>query len=164
MSLVRDPVRTRLSFLPGIAWALLALWCATAVVYGSCVLIETTVPARALTGHGSWHDPFPLGLGTAVWLLWLLATFNLAPAALLLGTVGLVRDGVGRLRRITVLAALIVGGAAAEFAAGSLTPNNDSLKPDFVVDERLRAVLVIVTALLVGAAGYRTLLVRRRAE
>jgi hypothetical protein len=145
-----------------VGWLLMCLWCGSAVLYGGFGLVERSVEAHNLTANAPWTNPTPPEVGAALWLLWLLATFNLAPAALVVGLIAVTRERASRLRRALLLTALVVGGAVAELTADSLTRDNADPGQDFVHDGRLSSVIVVAAAVILAASTYGVLAPRRR--
>jgi len=135
------------------AWVLIALWGLTSIVAGGYDLIEKTVEAHALQDPGLLADPFPLGVGVAIFVLWLMTMFTLAPAGLIVGLIAIAQQSARRAARTLLLVLLVVAGAAAQIASGALV-GDPGPSEGFVHDGRLSGLLVLLIGVVVVGLGY----------
>lgn len=157
------PVRDRRQGLGGVATRLIAAWSLVVLLNGLGVLVERSIEAHALGNPQltEWRNPYPFGLNMALFLLWIL-TLQIALAGLILGLVDIVRRRDARVRRAVLLFAVVVGGAAAEFATAATASNSEPAPGTFVHsswvhDGRLAGLATCALAVTVALLSGRLL-------
>jgi hypothetical protein len=96
------------------AVGLVGCWCLAGLVYGLYGFAEKTVEMHALASPGPWHNPFPIGLGDAIFLGWML-TINALFAGWIVGLIAIIRGRQPHPIRCFAFTLGLLGAAVADF-------------------------------------------------